>query len=384
MSLSRATGRKLQILSEGYHESHQLDLLSFVTEQIPGLYANEKKTRAPSTKTSIPISKLTSFHCHGNVDTNNNFENFCLAKSNQFAVDSIRRFINVKKNEFGLIFLKAPSGLGKSHILHAAGNEIISLNKTFYYSSPQLMSPILDTFNMLKNYDIILIDDIEEIEGNIEIQKILCQLMDYAAAGKIKLIIAGAKLPKELNNCDDRTKGKLSAGVIHSIDEMSNDLAYAIVDSRSASLNLELPDAVKRLVSNQVGFNVYGLEGLLYKFKNAVDLNGQRITLDIALEEIKDKKIIYRSDEFRNFLNTVAHVFEISTEELCSSVRKKEFALARHVAMYILKEHKGLGIMKIAELFERDHSSVVHAITRITKSVESDQTMRQKILTCLI
>ena len=384
MSLNRATSRKLQILSQESHESFQLDLLSFVTDQIPGLYANEKKTKAASPKTQVLTPKVSSYHCHGNVDSSKNFSNFCLSKSNQFVIESIRKFISVKNNDYGLIFLKAKSGLGKSHILHAIGNEIQSLKNSFYFSSPQLMSPIIDTFNMLKFYDIILIDDIEEIEGNAELQKIFCQLMDYASAGKIKLIIAGAKLPKDLIDCDDRTKGKLSAGVVHSIDEMNNDLAYAIVELRSTALNLELTDAVKRLVSNQVGFNVYGLEGLLYKFKNLVEMKGQKITLEIALDEIKDKKILYRSDEFLNLLDSVANIFQISRQELSSSIRKKEFALARHVAMYILKEYKGLGIMKIAELFERDHSSVVHAITRITKQVQSDESMKQKILTCLI
>lgn len=379
MSLNRATGRKLQILSEEYHESHQLDLLSFVSEQVAELSAKEKQPRASAPKTPTPTPKVASYHCHGNVDSNKTFSNFCLGKSNQFAVEAIKRFISSTKTDFGVIFLKAASGLGKSHILHAVGSEMMSLKKSFYFNSPQLMSPLIDTFNMLKFYDILLIDDIEEIEGNTELQKIFCQLMDYASAGKIKLIIAGAKLPKDLNGCDDRIKGKLSAALIHHIDEMNNDLAYAIVESRSASLNLDLPDSVKRLVSNQVGFNVYGLESLLYKFKNASDIKGQNITLEMALDEIKDNKVIYRSDEFRALLSSVADAFKISVEELSSSVRKKEFALARHVAMYILKEKKGLGIMKIAELFERDHSSVVYAIARITKQLESDFEMSKKI-----
>lgn len=379
MSLSRAAGRKLQILSDEYHESHQLDLLSFVSEQVAELSAKEKQPRASSPKNPAQAPKVASYHCHGNVDSNKKFSNFCLGKSNQFAAEAIKRFITSDKTDFGLIFLKAASGLGKSHLLHAVGNEMLSFKKTFYFSSPQLMSPVIDNFNMLKFYDILLIDDIEEVEGNYELQKIFCQLMDYASAGKIKLIITGAKLPKDLNGCDDRTKGKLSAALIHQIDEMNNDLAYAIVDSRSASLNLDLSDGVKRLVSNQAGFNVYGLESLLYKLKSTRDIKGQNITLEMALDEIKDNKVIYRSDEFRALLSSVADAFKISVEELSSSVRKKEFALARHVAMYILKEKKGLGIMKIAELFERDHSSVVYAIARITKQLESDFEMSKKI-----
>lgn len=391
MSLNKAVGRKLQILSEDFHESRQLDLLSFVTDQIADFSVSEKRSRVTSSKSTathyvnqIPTSKVASFHCHGNVDTNSQFSNFYIGKSNQLAVESIRRFINNKKSDFGVVFLKAASGLGKSHLLHAVANEILSLKKSFYFSSPQLMSPLIDTFNMLKFYDTILIDDIEEIEGNTDLQKIFGQLLDYASAGKIKLMITGAKLPKDLRECDDRIKGKLSAGLILNIDEMNNDLAFTIVEARCTSLKLELPESVKRLVSNQVGFNVYGLEGLLFKFKSAYDINGQKITLEMALEEIKDKKAIYRPDEFRQLLSAVADVFHISTEELSSSVRKKEFVLARHVAMYILKEHKGLGIMKIAELFEKDHSSVVYAVTRIARCSEADVMLKEKIQSCLL
>lgn len=378
MSLNKATGRKLQILSAAYEEPQQLDLLSFVSEHVlADLSAKERPARVSSPKNNI--TKVASYHCHGNVDGNKSFSNFCIGKSNQFAVEAVKRFISSEKTDFGMIFLKAASGLGKSHILHAVGNEMLLRKKSFYFSSPLMMSPLIDTLSMLKFYDILLIDDIEEIEGNTELQKIFCQLMDYASAGKIKLIIAGAKLPKDLNGCDDRTKGKLSGALIHHIEEMNNDLAYDIIESRSAVLNLNLPEAVKRLVSNQLGFNVYGLESLLCKFKNTSDIKGQKITMEMALDEIKVKKVIYRSNDFHSFLSAVANAFEISLEELMSSVRKKEFALARHVAMYVLKEKKRLGVMKIAELFERDHSSVVHAIARIKKQLESDLEMRSKV-----
>ena len=165
MSLNRATGRKLQILSAAYEEPQQLDLLSFVSEHV------EKAGRVQSPKNKV--AKVASYHCHGNVDNNKNFSNFCVGKSNQFAVDSILRFISSEKSAFGMIFLKAKSGLGKSHLLHAVGNEMLALKKSFYFSSPLMMSPAIDTFNMLKFYDIVLIDAIEELEGHFDLQKIL-------------------------------------------------------------------------------------------------------------------------------------------------------------------------------------------------------------------
>jgi chromosomal replication initiator protein len=378
MSLSKATGRKLQILTGAYEDPQQLDLLSFVSEHIAEFSVKEKQAHVPTPKHVVP--KVASYHCHGNVDSQKYFANFCLGRSNQFAVEAIKRFISNEKNDFGMIFLKAASGMGKSHILHAVANEMLSLKKNYYFSSPLMMSPAIDTLSMLKFFDIILIDDVEEIEGKAELQKVFCQLIDYASSGKIKLIVTGVNLPKDLNGCDDRIKGKLSSALIHQIVEMNADLAFEIVESKSSALGLNLPEAVKRLVSNQLGFNAYGLESLLYKLKNSSEVKGQKITLEMALEEIKDKKIIYRSEEFHRLLSTVAHTFDVSVEELTSSVRKKEFALARHVAMYILKEKKNVNVMKVAELFERDHSSVIYAVARIKKQIDSDLEMKNKIL----
>ena len=101
--------------------------------------------------------------------------------------------------------------------------------------------------------------------------------------------------------------------------------------------------------------------------------------MELVLEETKDKKIQYRNDEFNTLLDSVAVSFQVSRNELMSSVRKKEFALARHVAMYLLKEVKHLSVMKIAEFFEKDHSSVIHGIARIKKQIQLDMKMKNKI-----
>ena len=115
------------------------------------------------------------------------------------------------------------------------------------------------------------------------------------------------------------------------------------------------------------------------KIKSAFEIKGQKITMDLVLEETKDKKIQYRPDDFNALLDSVATSFHVSRSELLSSIRKKEFALARHVAMYLLKEVRHLSIMKIADFFEKDHSSVIHAIARIKKQIEMDKKMKIRL-----
>ncbi|MBC7539552.1 MAG: hypothetical protein H7281_12080 [Bacteriovorax sp.] len=382
MNKNRAAGSRLQILTGPQEESHQLDLLSFVSDYaLADLSPEEKQGRTSIVKKNI--AKTPAYHFQGNVDKSKTFSNFCLGNSNQFAVEAIKRFIFNDKSDFNMMYLKASSGLGKSHILHAVANEMFLRKKTFTLSSPFMMSLLIDNFNALKFYEFILIDDIEEIEGNSEMLKLFCQLIDYAQSGRMKLIITGSKLPKELNDCDDRFKGKLSAALIHNVFEMNNVLAYEIVNSKCEGLNLILPESVKELVSNQLDFNVYGLESLLHKFKNTSDIKSREITFKMALKEIKDKNIFYSQDDFTGFLKIVANSFSVSFEGLISTDRRKEFALARHVAMYVLKEKAGLSLTRISKLFNKDHSSVIYAVTRIKKQLENDLKMRDKVLKLL-
>lgn len=380
MSKNRLAASKLQILPGPDHESHQLDLLSFVSDYaLADLSLKAKQTRTTLAQVNVAKAKVTDFHYEGNVDQNKTFLNFCLGDSNQFAVEALKRFIANQRSDFGIIFLKAGSGLGKSHILQAVANELQAQKKSFYLSSPLMMSALIDHFNMLKSYDYLLLDDLEEIEGNAELQKILCQLMDFAQSGKMKLIIAGAKLPKDLKGCDDRFKGKLSAALIHHIAEMNNVLAYNIVESKCLAMNLNLPKSVKELVSNQFLFNVYGLESALHKFKSTNSILGQEITLEMARQELKAKEVLNLQDDFQGFLANIATAFQVRVEDLISPVRKKEVALARHAAMFILKEKKGLGLMRISEIFGKDHSSVIYAVARMRTLLESDLILRKKL-----
>lgn len=379
MNKNRAAASKLQILPE----SNQLDLLSFVSDYALADFSIKDKQK----RTTQTITKTPTYHFqgnqgnHGNIDKNKKFSNFCLGDSNQFALEAVKRFIINERSDFGMIFLKAGSGLGKSHILHSVANDLLLRKKSFYSSSPLMISPLIDNFNTLKYYDYLLIDDIEEIEGNCELQKIFCQLIDFAQSGNMKLIIAGSKLPKDLKGCDDRFKGKLSAALIHHIAEMNNVLAYDIVQSKCLAMDLNLPESVKEMVSNQFLFNVYGLESVLHKFKSTSCILGQEITLEMARQEIKEKETLHHRDQsdFRVLLENIASVFKISFEDLISCVRKKEIALARHVAMFILKEKENLSLMRISEIFEKDHSTVIYAVARIKKLIEIDLKLRKKV-----
>lgn len=383
MNKNKAIGiRKSEVLTGASEDMVQLDLLSFISDKIVPTNINGRKTRM---RASTPRAKLSNSaqknnRYYGHIDKNKTFSTFCLGESNKSALESTKRFLLQEKCDFGVIYLMAMSGLGKSHLLHAVANELIDQGKSFYITSPSMLSDIDDCFNELKMYDYLLIDDIEEIAGNLELQRAFCHLFDYAKMGKIKIIITGPALPKNLSGCDDRFRGKLSSALISKIGKMTTELACDIVNLKCRNMGLELAQNAKDLVSHSFDFNVYGLESALYKLKSYSDIYKKEICLEVALSELKSLgRVLDRDDNCQKIIGRVADYFHVDREDVLSPVRKKEVVFARHVAMYILKEKNGLNIMKIADLFGRDHSSIIYGISRIKLEIESNPELCKSI-----
>lgn len=373
MTRNRSASRQLEILKELPLEpqSHQLDLLSFVSDELGLSKVMARQKRAP-------VSKAAGPQFHGHIDRTKIFETFCLGDSNFFAVEALKRFIQQEKSDFGLVYLMAESGLGKTHILHAVANELRENKKSFYIGSPLMMNYMLENFNSLKIYDFLLIDDIEEVCGQEDLQKSFCQLFDYAQMGAMKIIITGGVQPKDLRRCDDRFKGKLSAGLSQLIGKMDQSLARSIVASKCKSIQLDLPAEVSNLVTENIEFNAYGLENVLHKLKDISSRGHSGVTLDMAKAELPQKTPVkflapeLPLDNFSALVERVAGHFQISSEDILDRSRKNEFVLARHSAMYMIRERLNLSYPQIAKIFKRDHSSVMYGINRVKQKIQSD------------
>jgi chromosomal replication initiator protein len=377
-----ATKRNLQIISEPYNEPCQLDLLSYVSDYaLADISLKDRQERKSLSEKSI--NRVPTFTYHGHIDHNKTFSSLCLGHSNKVAIEAVKRFIENDKSDFGIIYLRAESGVGKTHVLHAVANEMLLKNKSFYFSTPLMMFPLVDTFSKLQSYKFLLIDDIEEIEGNFGLQKLFCQLIDYAHSGKMKIIFTSTKNPKDLIGSDDRLKGKLLAGLIHDITRFDQELARDVIISKSVAMDISFSSDLIEIVSKNFDFNGYGLESVLHKLKSTSEITNQKITLEMAIAELKIKPLKINYETYEDLLNRVALAFQIKLEDLISPVRRKTFALARHVAMFILREKFGLSLKNISEIFANDHSTVLYAVSRIKRELARDVKIRNIVQTII-
>jgi len=380
MTRNRSTSRQLEILP---HESHQLDLMSFVSEELglpslPTTVEREKSSRSRN---------AAGPRFHGHIDQNKTFSNLILGDSNHFVAEATKRFIIQEKSDFGMIYLKAESGLGKTHILHAVANELIANKKSFYIGTPLLMTTMLENLTLLKEYEFFLIDDVDEACGNKDLQNKLCKLFDFAQMGKMKIIVTGRVAPRDLKNCETRFKGKLSAGLMQVIKGMDQSLAFDIVESKCKSIQLDLPVEVCKIVTENIEFNVYGIESTLHKLKNISERSNSIVTMDLVENVIptvrKSKKKAEITKEIQTIIDRVALFYKIKSTDILEHSRKDKFVLARHVTMFILRENLKLSYSKIAEVLNRDHSSVIYGIDRIKKKMDSEPSFKDASLRLL-
>ncbi|MDD0853421.1 DnaA/Hda family protein [Halobacteriovorax sp. GB3] len=383
MGKTKAVGIRKSDVKQVKTEMVQLDLLSYISETVVPTIVGEKKRKVvrkkyPRTSKVNPSAQMDRF-C-GLVDHSKTFNSFCLGESNRLACHAVRQFLTEGKCEYGVVYIMAMSGLGKSHLLHAAGNELMQQGKSFYISSIDLILDHFKSINELLSYDVLLIDDFDEITLGEKQQSMLCRLIDYAKMGEIKVIICANHLPKHISNVCDKLKARLSSTLIHKIDRLDRKLSRQIVEDKCERLDMVISDDAKDLVADSFDFHVYGLESALYKLKSFYDVYGEPITLETALNELKSLgRVLDRNDNCQKIISRVARDFAIDRDLLTSPMRKKSVTFARHVAMYILKEKNGLNVMRIAEVFNRDHSSVIYGIAKMKQEVQKNPQLLKRI-----
>ncbi|MGE3609500.1 MAG: DnaA/Hda family protein [Bacteriovoracaceae bacterium] len=377
---SRTAKSNLQLLPEINENAHQLDLMGFISEN-PAVNIVPKRRAARAALVRSAPAKLPAVASFGYVDEKKNFANFCTSSSNHLVLETLKKFIHSEKNDFGLFFICGTPGLGKTHLLHAVANQLTLDGKSFCLAGPLLLETSELNLNLLAQYEFILIDDIDEIENKIELERLLSQLIDFAHSGKIKMIVTGSAVPQDLNNISSKLRGKLLASLAFKISKLDQPLIKDIIAAKILNLNLSLSKPIENLIYHREYENVYEIESILYKVKSLSEIYSDSLKVENILADIPELNLVSETFQkgIKDVLEIVANNFFLRVEDLHSPIRKKELALARHVAMYVMKEKMGFNVMRIAEIFSKDHSTVIYGVERIQNEVKSNSEMKLKL-----
>ena len=319
------------------------------------------------------------------------FESHIEGKSNQLARAAALQVGTSPGQAYNPLFIYGGVGLGKTHLMQAAGNLMLSRDpnaKIVYVHSELFVNDMVkalknNTMNEFKRYyrslDALLIDDIQFFARKTQSQEEFFHTFNALLEGQRQIIITSDRIPKAITHVEERLISRFGSGLTVSIDPPELETRVAILEKKALERGFDLPSEVAFFVANTVRSNVRELEGALHRILASAGFTGRQIDIDLAREALRDI-LIYQQKQvsIENIQQTVAEYYRIRVSDLLSKKRSREVARPRQLAMYFAKEFTNLSLPQIGDRFGgRDHTTVLHACRKIQELLNSDSKIRE-------
>lgn len=321
-----------------------------------------------------------------NINTAFTFDNFVEGKSNQLAkAASIQVAQNVGR-AYNPLFIYGGVGLGKTHLMHAIGSEILRANPSanvIYLHSERFVSDMvkalqhnaIDAFKAhYRSVDALLIDDIQFFAGKERSQEEFFHTFNTLLENKHQVVLTCDRYPKEIKGLEERLKSRFGWGLPVAIEPPDLETRVAILMSKAVHSGVDISPEVAFFIGKRIRSNIRELEGALRRVIANAQFTGKPITLDFAKEALKD--LIALQDSLINVENiqkTVAEYFKIRVADLMSNKRTRTVTRPRQIAMALAKELTNHSLPEIGQMFGgRDHTTVLHACRKVQELKESD------------
>lgn len=309
------------------------------------------------------------------------FDNFVPGKGAQLAhAGCLQAADNPGASHSNPLFIYGPTGLGKTHLMHAVGNEILRRNphaRVMYLTSERFVGDFISALqrNMMSDFkrlyrslDALLIDDIQFFANKESTQDEFFHTFNTLLEGSRQIIMTSDRIPREINGMDDRLKSRFSWGLSIQVDPPDKETRIAILLKKSLSAGLDMPIESAHFIAEHVQGNVRELEGALNKVIATARFKGVAVSLELVKEALRDVLLV-RARQFNidNIQRVVAEYYHIPVRELVGKKRNRSFARPRQIAMALSRELTGNSYPEIGMAFDgRDHSTVIHACEKVS------------------
>jgi chromosomal replication initiator protein len=307
------------------------------------------------------------------------FDTFVIGASNRFAHAAALAIAEAPARAYNPLFIWGESGLGKTHLLHAAGNYAQRLfpgMRVKYVSTEEFTNDFINSLRddrkvafkrSYRDIDVLLIDDIQFIEGKEGIQEEFFHTFNTLHNANKQIVISSDRPPKQLATLEDRLRTRFEWGLITDVQPPELETRIAILRKKAQMERLDVPDDVLELIASSIERNIRELEGALIRVTAFASLNKAQI--DTALAEIVLRDLIADASTIQISAATImaatAEYFDTTVEELRGPGKTRALAQSRQIAMYLCRELTDLSLPKIGQAFGRDHTTVMYAQKKI-------------------
>jgi len=322
------------------------------------------------------------------------FDSFVIGQSNRFAHAAAVAVAEAPAKAYNPLFIYGDSGLGKTHLLHAIGHYAMSLYpgiRVRYVSSEEFTNDFINSIannrgslfqQRYRNIDILLIDDIQFLQGKAETQEAFFHTFNTLHDHNKQVVITSDVPPKHLTGFEDRMRSRFEWGLITDVQAPDLETRIAILRKKAQSERLQVPDDILEYMASKVSSNIRELEGTLIRVTAFASLN--RTPVDMPLVQTVLKDLI--TDDTDNvvapvdIITATADYFKLTVDDLYGSSRSQAVATARQIAMYLCRELTSLSLPKIGQLFgNRDHTTVMYANKKISELMKERRSIYNQV-----
>ena len=369
------------------HTSNQQSQSPKLAGLASGVIAQSKASANIEIDSNSPLAK-TLEETAGNVTLNTSFtfDKFVEGKANQLAKAAASQVVENPGQSYNPLFIYGGVGLGKTHLMHAVGNELVKRKpdaKIVYLHSERFVADMvkalqLNAITEFKRYyrsvDALLIDDIQFFANKDRSQEEFFHTFNALLEGGQQVILTCDRYPKEIDGLEERLKSRFGWGLTVAVEPPELEMRVAILNKKAATSNIELPSDAAFFIAQRIRSNVRELEGALKRVIAGANFMGKPIDIDVVKDSLKDLLALQdRQVRLENIQRVVADYYKIKLSDLMSKRRSRSVARPRQVAMALAKELTNHSLPEIGENFGgRDHTTVIHACRKVKELVDSD------------
>ena len=322
------------------------------------------------------------------------FDTFIVGSSNKFAHAAALAVAANPAGAYNPLFLYGNSGLGKTHLLHAIGNDIKKNNKDMvirYVKGDDFTNELIEAIHFTKtpefrqkyrNIDVLLMDDIQFIGGKESTQEEFFHTFNSLFSEKKQIVLTSDRPPKEIKTLEDRLRSRFESGLLADIQPPDLETRIAIIKSKAELLQLNIPDDVCEYIATKIKTNIRQLEGIVKKL-NARSLIDERPSISSVKEIIADIVNSEAPPEMTvdKIIEEVARTFNITEDDIrLQRSRKANISKARHIAIYITRELTSLSMVQIGEAFGgRHYSTIVYTIQQVEDQIKTNSATKETV-----
>ena len=384
-----------QLISKIFNEVTESNfLIDYITED-----ELENNIIIDSEKWEGIPSNIVNFET--NLDPKYTFENFLIGKSNKFAKVNALAIAERPGQLYNPLFIYGPSGVGKTHLMHAIGNYITknSNNKVLYVTTEKFVNDFLkiykdkkdsDNFNTVDEFknkyrdvDVLIIDDIQYFEVASKTQQEFFNTFNELHSKNKQIIISSDRSPNDLKKLEDRLRTRFAWGLSVDILPPDFDLRMNIINNKTSDLNINFPEDVKEYIASICTTDVRKLEGCITRVMSyAAIMNGSNIDLELTQEALIGfiGKQTFSKNKINQVQQIVAQKYNLTVDDLKGKRRRADIVFPRQIAMYICNSYLNESFAKIGSEFGgKDHTTVMHSVNKIKSEIKKNKDLSNEI-----